>query len=116
MKSNSTNTILSKYFIIICVQHTCLHIDKPFGGGGGINPNRIFSCFSFSSALLRCILIFFLSFFVKNICSCGTAFGSAKIEKVIALIHTLGILYKFRLWSIAAYQWLQNGLNIQIKL
>lgn len=39
---------------------------------------RIFSCFSFSCSLLRCVRIFLRSFFVKNTGIAGVALDSPK--------------------------------------
>lgn len=59
-----------------------------------MSPSRIFSCFSFSSARLRCILIFFLSFFVKKTCSCGACVGSAKNKE--KCVHRQSILVPYK--------------------
>lgn len=48
--------------------------DAPFGGGGGKSPILTRSCLSCSSAALRCLRIFFNSFFVRN-----NGFGSTLI-------------------------------------
>lgn len=54
----------------------------PFGGGGGSSPSRIFSCFSVSTSLRLCVLIFLRSFFVNIMATTGVSFGSATGRKI----------------------------------
>lgn len=56
---------LTKTDVQCCVQKQFLMSDVPLGSGGGMRPNRTFSCSSFCPSLRVCLLNFFCSFLVR---------------------------------------------------
>ena len=72
-KKNAVFALFLLFFVIACIK---LEIFT-FGGGGGISPQRIWSCFSFSAASRRCVRSFLRSRLVSGSgCGAGGA-GSA---------------------------------------